>query len=114
MSVAWAGCAKNEYKIAALGLASEARISERVPFPCLAKLSYEAEDGSSKTIKVRVVNMSASGVLMEALKPLPIATQVRLRANELLVGTAFVRHSTPSSWRFRIGLEFARAIPNRY
>jgi hypothetical protein len=63
---------KNDYEIAELGLASEARISERVPIRCLAKLSYETQDGSSKTIKVRVVNMSASEVLIEALKPFPL------------------------------------------
>jgi hypothetical protein len=80
MSVSRAGCVKNDYEIAELGLASEARISERVPIRCLAKLSYETQDGSSKTIKVRVVNMSASEVLIEALKPLPVATQVRIQA----------------------------------
>jgi hypothetical protein len=114
MSVSWTGYAENEYEIAELHPASEARISERVPIRCWAKLSYETEDGCSKTIRARVVNLSASGVLVEALRPLAVATQVRIQANELLVGTAYVRRSTRSSWRFRIGLEFAREIRNRY
>ena len=55
----------------------------------------------------RVVNQSATGVLMEALRRPPVDTPVRLYANELPVGTAFVRRSTWSSCRFRIGLELS-------
>ena len=56
----------------------------------------------------RVVNMSATGVLMEALRRLPVDTQVRIYAHELPVRTALVRRSTWSSCKFRIGLEFVR------
>jgi len=65
-------------------------------------------------MKGRVLNMSASGALVEALRPIAVGSQVRIQANELLVGTAYVRHSTRRSWRFRIGLEFATAVRNRY
>jgi hypothetical protein len=114
MSVSWTGRAKSEYEIAELNAASESRLSQRVPMRCWAKLFYESEDGSSNTIKVRVVNMSASGVLVEALRPFPVAAQVSIQANELLAGTAYVRRAAWNFWRFRIGLEFARAISSRY
>jgi hypothetical protein len=114
MSVSWSGCAKSEYEIAELNSASESRLSQRVPVRCWAKLSYESEDSSSNTIKVRVVNMSASGVLVEAPRSLPVGAQVRIQANELLAGAAYVRRAAWSTWRFIIGLEFAKAIPNRY
>jgi hypothetical protein len=65
-------------------------------------------------MKGRVLNMSTSGVLVEALRPIAVGSQVRLQANELLVGSAYVRHSTRRSWRFRIGLEFATPVRNRY
>jgi hypothetical protein len=81
---------------------------------CGARLSFETEAGSSRTIKGRVLNMSASGVLLEALRSIAVGSQVRIQANELLVGIAIVRHSTRRSWKFRIGLEFATPVRNRY
>jgi hypothetical protein len=62
----------------------------------------------------RVVNLSATGVLIEALRQPPVHTRVRIYAHELPGGAAFVRRSAWSSLRFKIGLEFARAIPSRY
>jgi hypothetical protein len=114
MSVSRSGCSKSEFEILGLNPAPNARLSERVPMCFPARLSYESDDGSITTIKVRVVNMSTSGVLVEALRSLPVATRVRIQGNELLVGTAYVRRFTRSCWRFKIGLEFARAIRNRY
>ena len=55
----------------------------------------------------RVVNISATGVLMEALRRPPVDTQVRIYAHDLPVGTALVRRSTWSSWRFKIALELS-------
>jgi hypothetical protein len=91
----------------------EARVSERIPVCCPARLSH-ADQGDPTMIRGRVLNMSGSGVLIEARKPITVGSQMRIQANELLVGTAFVRHSTRRFWRFRIGLEFATAVQNRY
>jgi PilZ domain-containing protein len=109
MKLSWTSYALNEHAVAC-----DARASERIPIRCWARLSFETEAGSSRTIKCRVLNMSASGVLLEALRPMAVGSQVHLQANELLVGTAYVRHSARQSWRFRIGLEFATPVRNRY
>ena len=109
MSLSWTSYALNEKEVA-----SDARVSERILMRCGARLSVETEAGSERTIKGRVLNMSSSGALVEALKPIAVGSQVRIQANELLVGTAFVRHSTRRSWRFRIGLEFATPVRDRY
>jgi PilZ domain-containing protein len=114
MSVSWAGCAENEYEITSVNPGSEARASERVPICCKTKLSYQNEDGCNTTINGRVLNMSTSGVLVEARGPVAVGSKVRIQSNELLVGTAFVRHSTRSLWKFTLGLEFATAIRERY
>jgi hypothetical protein len=106
--------AQNEHEGAELMTATDARVSQRIPIRCGAKLSVETETDQGRTMKGRVLNMSTSGVLVEALRPIAIGSQVRIRANELLVGTASVRHSTRRSWRFRIGLEFATPVRNRY
>jgi PilZ domain len=81
---------------------------------CEASLCCEAGAGRERTIRGFVLNMSSSGVLVEAPRPMAVGSQVRIRANELLVGTAYVRHSTRRSFRFRIGLEFATPVRNRY
>src|SRR5579864_854972 len=109
MSLSWTSYALNEHEVAC-----EARVSERIPMQCGARLSFETKAGRSRAIKGCVLNMSTSGVLVEALRPIAVGSQVRIRANELLVGTAYVRHSTRRSWRFRIGLEFATPVRNRY
>jgi PilZ domain-containing protein len=114
MSLSWMSHELNEHQVAELITASDARVSERIPMRCGAKLSFETETGQGRTMKGRVLNMSTSGVLVEALRPIAIGSQVRLQANELLVGTAYVRHSTRRSWRFSIGLEFATPVRNRY
>jgi PilZ domain-containing protein len=93
---------------------SDARASERIPMCCEASLCCEAGAGRERTIRGFVLNMSSSGVLVEAPRPMAVGSQVRIRANELLVGTAYVRHSTRRSFRFRIGLEFATPVRNRY
>jgi hypothetical protein len=68
-----------------------------------------------KMMRGRVLNISASGALIEALRPIAVGSEVRIQANELLTGTAFVRHSTRRRlWRFRIGLEFATPVQSRY
>src|SRR5579864_3823134 len=85
------------------------RVSQRIPICCPVNLSHGSDD-SRRMIRGRVLNISASGVLVEAPGPIAIGSQVRIQANELLTGTAFVRHSTRRLWRFRIGLEFARPL----
>jgi hypothetical protein len=114
MSLSWTNSALNEHEIADLIPASDLRASQRISVRCWARLSCETGAGRGRTMKGRVLNMSASGVLVEALQPIAVGSQVRIQANELLVGTAYVRHSTRRSWRFRIGLEFATAVRNRY
>lgn len=86
---------------------SDARVSQRIPMRCWARLFYEAEAGSGRTVRSHVLNVSASGVLVEVLRPIAVGSLVRIQANELLAGIAYVRHSTRRSWRFRVGLEFA-------
>ncbi len=115
MSLAWTS-PQNEDVAATKPIGTdEARGSERIPICCPVNLSHGNEsDRSRRLIRGRVLNMSASGALIEALGPIAVGSQVRIHANELLTGTAFVRHSTRRLRRFRIGLEFATAVPNRY
>ena len=65
-------------------------------------------------IRGRVLNMSASGALVEVPRPIAVGVKVYIHANELLVGTAYVRHCTRRFWRCRVGLEFSTPLPDRY
>jgi hypothetical protein len=113
ISLSWTISAINENEAQGLIPASDARVSERILMRG-ARRSFKTEAGKERTIKGQALNMSTSGVLVEAPRTIAVGSQVRLQANELLVGTAYVRHSTRRSWKFRIGLEFDTPVRNRY
>ena len=115
MSLAWTSPQNEDVAAAKPIRTGEARVAERIPICCPINLSHGSEsDHSRRMIRGRVLNMSASGALVEVLRPIAVGAQVRIQANELLTGVAFVRHSTGRLWRFRIGLEFAEPVQNRY
>jgi hypothetical protein len=115
MSLSWTSPQNEAVAGAELIATGEARVSERITICCPVILSHGNEsDHSRRMIRGRVLNMSASGALVEVLRPIAVGSQVRIQANELLTGTAFVRHSRRRSWRYRIGLEFAEPLRNRY
>ena len=115
MSLSWTSL-QNEEATATNPIGTgKARDSERIPICCPVNVSHGDEsDPGRKMIRGRVLNMSSSGVLVEAPRPMAVGSQVRIRANELLVGTAYVRHFARRSWKFRIGLEFVTPVRNRY
>ena len=92
----------------------DARRSPRVSARCDARLFYLDSEGLKKAISASVINMSGSGVLIQTSKSLSIGMSIRIQGNELLVGQACVRRSEGNFWKFRIALEFDRAIPARY
>ena len=102
MSLAWTGPQNEDVATAERMATGEGRISERIPIRCPVSLSHENENSHSRRmIRGSVLNMSASGALVEVLRPIAVGSQVRIQANELLTGVAFVRHSTGRLWRFR-------------
>ena len=115
MSLSWTSLQHEEVAATNSIGTGEARDSERISVCCPVSVSYGDEsDPSRKMIQGHVLNMSTSGVLVEATRTIAVGSQVHIRGNELLVGTAYVRHSTRRSWKSRIGLEFATPVQNRY
>ena len=110
MSLSWTSPQIEDVAVTTPIRTDDARGSERIPICCPVNLAH----GDKRIIRGRLLNMSSSGVLIEARRAIEVGSQVRIQGNELLAGTAFVRHSTRRLWRRRIGLEFARALPNRY
>jgi len=114
MSLSWESSQNGNKAEASPVEAGEARASQRIPIRCPARLSHGEKSISSKTIiHGRVLNMSESE-LIEARRPIPVGSQVRIQANELLVGTAYVRHCTRGFWTCKVGLEFSTPLPDRY
>jgi len=112
MSLSWTS-PLNEDVAATIPIGTRAgRVSERIPICCPVNLSHGSDD-RTRMIRGRVLNISASGAMIEAVRPIAVGSQVRIQANELLTGTAFV-HSSRRLWRFRIGLEFATPVQSRY
>src|SRR5260370_35817949 len=98
MSLSWTPAAQNEYELAELTTASDARVSQRIPMRGEAKLSFGTEAGQGRTMKGRVLNMSTSGVLVEALRPIAIGSQIPLHANHKPGGPRYCRHAARRTW----------------
>ena len=113
MSLSWTTDPQPENDTGELITGSDPRVSLRIPMQFWAKLFCEAGACKTRTILGHVLNVSASGMLVEVLRPLAVGSLVRIQANERVAGGAYVRHSTRRSWRFRVGLEFAAAVRNR-
>ena len=94
--------------------AGDGRGHERIPIRCSILIFQRSAAGGIKAISAKVLDMSSSGALIRAWQPMEIASKVRIRGNEFLTGMAQVRHCTRQGFGFRIGLEFATALPKRY
>jgi hypothetical protein len=93
---------------------SDRRANERISLLCSVRISQTGDTGTAKVISAQVLDMSSSGVLIHASRAIRIASDVRIQGNELLTGIAQVRHCSPSGRGFRIGLEFATALQERF
>jgi len=92
------------------------RRCERISLRCPVGIS-PASDSCSRSrtaLSGQVLDMSSSGVLIHARQQMSIDSEVRIRGNELLTGPARVRHCSQRGFGYRIGLEFATALPDRF
>jgi hypothetical protein len=80
------------------------RRHKRIPINRPVVICLE-DHGGQQRIKARAVNVSPSGVLLEAEKPVPVGTVVILQTPEFVVlGKASVRHCEPKGLRYTMGL----------
>jgi hypothetical protein len=87
----------------------------RIPIRSWLRLSYESPSGDDRVVGGRALGVSASGALVQALRPIRIETRVRIvRGDGWLVGTTYVRHCSRRGWGFKIGLEFATPFAERF
>jgi hypothetical protein len=87
----------------------------RIPIRCWLRLSYQSPSGDDRVVRGRALDVSSSGALIQALRPIPIGSRVRIvRGDGWLVGTTYVRHCSRRGWGFKIGLEFATPFAERF
>ena len=86
------------------------RFHDRLPVKCRFSI-YTDDQTGQRCIVGRGINMTTSGALVEAAEPIHPKTLVYVKANGLgLMGSATVRHCTPSGSKFRIGLHFPNPL----
>lgn len=87
----------------------------RIPIRCWLRLSYQSPSGDDRVVRGRALDVSSSGALIQALRPIRIGSRVRIvRGDGWLVGTTYVRHCSRRGWGFKIGLEFATPLAKRF
>jgi hypothetical protein len=87
----------------------------RIPIRCWLRLSYQSPSGDHRVVRGRALDVSSSGPLIQALRPIRIGSRVRIvRGDGWLVGTTYVRHCSRRGWGFKIGLEFATPFAERF
>jgi len=88
---------------------------DRIPVRCWLRLSYQADSGGDRVVRGRALDVSSSGALIQALRPIRVGSRVRIvRGDGLLVGIMYVRHCSRCGWGFKIGLEFAIPFAERF
>ena len=91
------------------------RLWNRIPIRCWLRLGYQGPGGDDRVVRGRALDVSASGALIQTLRPIRIGSQVRvLRGDGLLVGSMDVRRCSRLGWSFKIGLQFAKPFADRF
>lgn len=92
----------------------EARRHRRRPVDCLLLITYKDRQGIARRLHARGLDLSDSGVRIEATDPIERNAVLYVRLEEYgLTGSACVRHCTRRGENFVIGLEFGDAARKR-
>jgi hypothetical protein len=103
-------------KDAATGAArDDHRYDGRIPSLCKLRLSWQDQEGKNRRKRVRVVDMSGTGMLVECGVPIIPGSFVFVKTEELgMLGSAYVLRCDPLTFSYRIGLQFASPLTLLY
>jgi len=82
---------------------SNRRLHERVPINRQVYLCWR-DRGQDQVQAGRAIDISKFGMLVEADKPILPGTTISVQTTSTPLGSACVRHCTPSGWKYKIGL----------
>jgi hypothetical protein len=87
------------------------RRHQRTPIAAPVQLSWTDRDGNLKFIYAKILDISESGIRVEAGEPLAKQAYVALRAEKIaLQGSASVRSCTKQRTKYVVGLEFSGGL----
>jgi hypothetical protein len=86
---------------------SDKRQKQRQLFDCALEVSWKDGQGDSRTIAVRAIDLSNSGIRVESGEPIELQAEVFVRAERYgLTGITVVRHCSRRGSKYVLGLEF--------
>jgi len=92
------------------------RLCARLRIRCWVVLYWHDKQGHKRRAVARTVDVSGNGVMLESAVPVRAGEFVQLRSKKLMLiaGNGHVRHCRRDGWKFRIGLQFATALKDRF
>jgi DnaJ domain/PilZ domain len=90
-----------------LSIMSDKRRKQRQLFDCALEISWHDARGASRTLTVRAIDLSNSGIRVESSEPIELNTEIYVRAERYgLTGSTSVRHCGRRGVKYVLGLEF--------
>ena len=89
------------------------RRHHRIPYVGPVRLSWE-DQGRAKFIMAKCVDISETGLRVEVSEPIPIRTNLQLRAERInLGGSASVKHCVRYGAKYLLGLELSQLLQEK-
>jgi hypothetical protein len=89
----------------------ENRQHQRIPYCGSARVSWEDEQGLTRHVHAKCLDVSKEGLRIEVGEPIPVRSRLLLRANLTDVdGAATVRYSAWSRCKYIVGLNLCHAL----
>lgn len=86
---------------------NDKRKKQRQLFDCTLEISWKDSQGLGHTITAQAIDLSNSGIRLEATEPIDMCTEVYVRAKRYgLTGSTSVRHCSRRGAKYLLGLEF--------
>jgi hypothetical protein len=96
------------------GSTKNARRHHRIPYVGLIQISWEDASGRSHFAQAKCVDISETGLRVEAPEPIPVSTSVMLRAGRInLAGASRVKHLDRYGSKYILGLELSQALRDK-
>jgi len=86
---------------------NDKRRKQRQLFDCSLEISWKDSQGNSRTITAQAIDVSNSGIRVEASEAIEMHTEVYVRAERYgLTGSTAIRHCSRRGSKYVLGLEF--------
>jgi hypothetical protein len=87
----------------------ENRQHQRVPYLGSARISWDDEQGIARFAHAKCINVSEGGLRIEVGEPIPLRSQISLRADQIGIGgSATVRNIAWRGCKYILGLNLSQ------